>query len=45
MLKKFSERGFGIVEGFEIGNIKSAEAYEQKLILRKTAEKKSDLMK
>ena len=34
------ERGFGVVEGFEIGNIKSAKAHEQKLILRKTAEKK-----
>ena len=37
--KNLIERGFGVVEGFEIGNIKSAEAYEQKLILRKTAEK------
>ena len=38
------ERGFGVVEGLEIGNITSAKAYEQKLILRKTAEKITDLM-
>ena len=28
-----------MVEGLEIGNIMSAEAYEQNLILRKTVEK------
>ena len=33
------ERGFGVVEGFEIGNINSAKCHEQKLILRKTVEK------
>ena len=38
--KNLMERGFGVVEGFEIGNIKSAKSHEQKLILRKTAEKK-----
>ena len=38
--KNLIERGFGVVEGLEMGNIKSAKAYEQKLILRKTAEKK-----
>ena len=37
--KNLIERGFGIVEGLEIGNITSAKAYEQNLILRKTAEK------
>ena len=37
--KNLMERGFGVVEGLEIGNIKSAKAYEQKLILLKTAEK------
>ena len=37
--KNLIERGFGVVEGLEMGNIKSAKAYEQKLILRKTAEK------
>ncbi len=37
--KNLMERGFGVVEGFEIGNIKSAKSHEQKLILRKTAEK------
>ncbi|MDA9719301.1 histidine phosphatase family protein [Betaproteobacteria bacterium] len=36
--KNLIERGLGIVEGFEIGNINSAKAYEQKLILLKTAE-------
>ena len=38
--KNLIERGFGVVEGFEIGNIKSAKSHEQKLILRKTAGKK-----
>ena len=37
--KNLMERGFGVVEGFEIGNIKSVKSHEQKLILRKTAEK------
>ena len=37
--KNLIERGFGIVEGLEIGNITSAKASEQNLILRKTAEK------
>ena len=37
--KNLMERGFGVVEGFEIGNTKSAKSQEQKLILRKTAEK------
>ena len=37
--KNLMERGFGVVEGFEIGNIKSAKCREQKLILRKTVEK------
>ena len=37
--KNLMERGFGVVEGFEIGNIKSAKSHEQKLILHKTAEK------
>ena len=37
--KNLIERGFGVVEGLEIGNIMSAEAYEQNLILRKTVEK------
>ena len=36
--KNLIERGFGVVEGLEIGNITSAKAYEQKLILLKTAE-------
>ena len=37
--KNLIERGFGVVEGLEIENIASAKAYEQKLILHKTAEK------
>ena len=37
--KNLIERGLGVVEGHEIGNITSAKAYEQKLILLKTAEK------
>ena len=37
--KNLIERGFGIVEGLEIGNITSAKAHIQNLILRKTAEK------
>ena len=37
--KNLIERGYGVVEGLELGNIKSAKAYEQKLILFKTAEK------
>ena len=37
--KNLMERGFGVVEGFEIGNIKSAKCHEQELILRKTVEK------
>ena len=37
--KNLIERGFGIFEGLEIGNITSAKASEQNLILRKTAEK------
>ena len=37
--KNLMERGFGIVEGLEIGNIMSAKAHTQNLILRKTAEK------
>ena len=37
--KNLIERGLGVVEGLEIGNITSAKAYEQNLILRKTAEK------
>ena len=37
--KNLMERGFGVVEGFEIGNIKSGKSHEQNLILRKTAEK------
>ena len=36
--KNLIERGFGVVEGLEIGNIMSAGAYEQNLILRKTVE-------
>ena len=38
--KDLIERGFGVVEGLEIGNITSAKAYEQKLILLKTSEKR-----
>ena len=37
--KNLIERGLGVVEGFEIGDVMSAKAYEQKLILCKTAEK------
>ena len=37
--KNLIERGFGVVEGLEIGNNMSAKAYEQSLILRKTVEK------
>ncbi|MDA9689088.1 histidine phosphatase family protein [Betaproteobacteria bacterium] len=37
--KNLIERGLGVVEGFEMGNVTSAKAYEQKLILCKTAEK------
>ena len=37
--KNLIERGFGVVEGLELENITSAKAYEQKLILLKTAEK------
>ena len=37
--KNLIERGLGVVEGLEIENIKSAKAYEKKLILLKTAEK------
>ena len=37
--KNLIERGFGVVEGLEIGNINSTKAYEQNLILRKTSEK------
>ena len=37
--KNLIERGLGVVEGLEIGNITSAKAYEQKLILLKTAKK------
>ena len=33
------ERGFGVIEGLEMENITSSKAYDQKLILRKTAEK------
>ena len=29
MFKNLMERGFGVVEGLEIGNITSAKAYEQ----------------
>ena len=36
--KNLIERGLGVVEGLEIGNITSAKAYEQKSILLKTAE-------
>ena len=36
--KNLIERGLGVVEGLEIGNITSAKAYEQKLILLKTVE-------
>jgi len=37
--KNLIERGLGVVEGLEIGNITSTKAYEQKLMLLKTAEK------
>ena len=37
--KNLIERGFGVVEGLETGNITSAKAHEQNLILLKTAEK------